>query len=107
MLGVSTHGFFAMMWEMLWLRDVVSLIAKGLIYGLLAGLFACHEGLRGVGDGGGGGEPEAGRDIVARSIYRAVILALVGILIVNSGWFLLFYHAGPAFGPTLLEPRGG
>ena len=29
MLGVSTHGFFSMMWEMLWLRDVTGLVIKG------------------------------------------------------------------------------
>jgi phospholipid/cholesterol/gamma-HCH transport system permease protein len=27
-------------------------------------------------------------------------------LVLNSGWFLLVYHAGPAFGPTLMPPPG-
>jgi phospholipid/cholesterol/gamma-HCH transport system permease protein len=101
MLGVSTHGYFSMMWEMLWLRDVTGLVIKGLIYGLLAGLFACHEGLRGRG------EPEHNPDAVGIAAFRAICLASVSILVVSSGWFLLFYHAGPAFGPTLLAPKGG
>ncbi len=46
MLGVSTDSFFQMFWDMLWLRDVVGLIIKGLLFGLLAALFSCHEGLR-------------------------------------------------------------
>jgi phospholipid/cholesterol/gamma-HCH transport system permease protein len=101
MLGVTTHGFFSMMWEMLWFRDVIGLVLKGLVYGLLPALFACHEGLR-----GGGGAPETNPNIVAAAAFRAVCLAWVAILVVSSGWFLLFYHAGPAFGPTLLAPKG-
>ncbi len=99
MLGVSTHGFFSMMWEMLWLRDVTGLVFKGLIYGLLAALFACHEGLRGAGT------PDADPDALTWAVFRAVILSSIAILVVSSGWFLLFYHAGPAFGPTLLAPN--
>ena len=100
MLGVSTHGFFSMMWEMLWLRDITGLVIKGVVYGLLTALFACHEGLRSAGT------PDAHPDAVAWAAFRAVVLAGVAILVVSSGWFLLFYHAGPAFGPTLLAPKG-
>jgi hypothetical protein len=45
-----------------------------------------------------------------RSMVRAMripAVLLLSILVVNSGWFLLVYHAGPAFGPTLLAPQGG
>jgi phospholipid/cholesterol/gamma-HCH transport system permease protein len=100
MLGVTTHGFFSMMWEMLWFRDVTGLVIKGLLYGLLPALFACHEGLRGRG------APQTNPDVVATAVFRAVCLGMVAILVINSGWFLLFYHAGPAFGPTLLAPKG-
>jgi phospholipid/cholesterol/gamma-HCH transport system permease protein len=100
MLGVSTHGFFSMMWEMLWLRDVSGLVIKAAIYGLLTALFACHEGLRDTG------ASQASTDAVAWAVFRAVVLASIAILVVSSGWFLVFYHAGPAFGPTLLAPRG-
>jgi phospholipid/cholesterol/gamma-HCH transport system permease protein len=100
MLGVTTHGFFSMMWEMLWFRDVTGMVLKGLLYGLLPALFACHEGLRGRG------EPETNPDVVAAASFRAVCLGWMAILLVSSGWFVLFYHAGPAFGPTLLAPKG-
>jgi phospholipid/cholesterol/gamma-HCH transport system permease protein len=110
MLGVSTHGYFSMMIEMLWLRDVVGLLAKGVLYGLFAALCACHEGLRQPPDPESDAEGRrAARldlDAVAWAAFRAACLASVAILVINSGWFLLFYHAGPAFGPTLLEPQG-
>ena len=98
LVGVSSDVFFAMFLEMIWVRDLWGLILKGMIFGLLAALFACHEGLR----------PAQGRGPSATSIAacRAACLAGVAILAVNSGWFLLFYHAGPAFGPTLLAPPG-
>jgi phospholipid/cholesterol/gamma-HCH transport system permease protein len=101
MLGVSTHGFFSMMWEMLWLRDVTGLVVKGVLYSILTALFACYEGLRSTAPG------LARADTVAWAVFRAVVLATIAILVVNSGWFLVFYHAGPAFGPTLLAPKGG
>jgi phospholipid/cholesterol/gamma-HCH transport system permease protein len=110
MLGVSTHGYFSMMIEMLWLRDVVGLVAKGVLYGLFAALCACHEGLRPPPDPAPDTQarraPASDFDVVARAAFRAACLASVAILVINSGWFLLFYHAGPAFGPTLLEPQG-
>jgi phospholipid/cholesterol/gamma-HCH transport system permease protein len=89
-----------MMWEMLWFRDVTGVVIKGAVYGLLTGLIACHEGLRGRGT------PETNPDVVSTAAFRAVVLAAVAIMVVNSGWFLLLYHAGPAFGPTLLAPKG-
>ena len=96
MLGVSTHAFFFMLTEMIWLRDVVGLVIKGLAFALFAALFACHEGLR--------GSAHTDPDSVPSAACRAASLASVAILVFNSGWFLLVYHAGPAFGPTLLAP---
>ena len=98
LVGVSSDVFFTMFLEMIWVRDLWGLVLKGMIFGLLAALFACHEGLR----------PSQGRGPSATSIAacRAACLAGVAILAVNSSWFLLFYHAGPAFGPTLLAPPG-
>ncbi|MEJ7638718.1 MAG: ABC transporter permease, partial [Singulisphaera sp.] len=89
---------FSMFLEMIWVRDLWGLVLKGMIFGLLAALFACHEGLR----------PLQGRgsSATAMAACRAACLAGVAILMVNSSWFLLFYHAGPAFGPTLLSPPG-
>lgn len=96
MMGVSTHSFFLMFWDMLWLRDIFGLVVKGLLFGLFAAVSSCHEGLRGPSD--------AGIDGVATAACRAACLAAMAILVTNSGWFLLVYHAGPAFGPTLLTP---
>lgn len=102
MMGVTVPAFFDLFLEMLWARDVVGLVAKGAAFGGVAALLACHEGLARPADGGDGG-PEA----VASAASRAACLASMAILIMNSGWFLLFYHAGPAFGPTVLTPPTG
>jgi phospholipid/cholesterol/gamma-HCH transport system permease protein len=97
-LGVSTNSFFTMFLEMLWVRDVVGLQVKGTAFALFAALAACHEGLRGPAD--------PAPELVPAAACRAACLAAVAILVLNSGWFLLVYHAGPAFGPTLLAPPG-
>jgi phospholipid/cholesterol/gamma-HCH transport system permease protein len=96
MMGVSTHSFFLMFWDMLWLRDVFGLAIKGTVFGLVAATFACHEGFRGA--------PDDGFDAVATAACRAACFSALAILVINSGWFILVYHAGPAFGPTLLAP---
>ncbi len=96
MMGVTNHSFFMMFWDMLWVRDIVGLVIKGALFGLFSAVFACHEGLRGSADDG--------LDVVASAACRAACLAGLAILVINSGWFLLVYHAGPAFGPTLLAP---
>ena len=93
LLGVTFSDFFAMFAGMIWRRDVISLVAKGVLFGGIAGLFACHEGLRTCNDQ---------RPLSSR-VCRAAALAGVAILVANSGFFLLLYHAGPAFGPTLLR----
>jgi phospholipid/cholesterol/gamma-HCH transport system permease protein len=95
MMGVSNHSFFSMFWDMLWARDLLGMVVKGLLFGFFAGVFACHEGLRGA--------PEDGLPEFSAAGCRAACGACVGMLIVNSAWFILAFHAGPAFGPTLLE----
>lgn len=98
LLGVSTDSFFTWFLETLWIRDVAGLVIKGGAFALFAALFACHEGLRGSADAPGGP--------VTWAVFRAACFAIVATLILNSVWFLLVYHAGPAFGPTLLAPPG-
>ena len=49
LVGVSSDVFFSMFMEMIWVRDLWGLVLKGMIFGLLAALFACHEGLRPAG----------------------------------------------------------
>jgi len=94
MLNVSTAGFFDMFMQMLWVRDVVGVFVKGVGFGLAGAWFACYEGLR----------AETGPDSTPNAAVRAACLAGVSILVLNSAWFLFLYHAGPAFGPTLLSP---
>lgn len=96
LIGVTSHSFFHMFWEMLWTRDIVGLFVKGSAFGMVCSLFACQEGLRGRAD--------ATMPELASSACRAACLAMASILLLNSVWFILFYHAGSAFGPTLLKP---
>ena len=96
LIGVSTNTFFDMFFMMVWVRDVVGLGVKGLLFGFAAGLLACYEGLRST--------PEDDFASVSSAACRAACLAGLTILIINSGWFMLVYHAGPAFGPTLMAP---
>lgn len=110
MMGLSTDMFFLMMGKMMWLRDVVSLLIKGLLYGGLPGAICCYEGLRPE-------EPPRATWLTAPlhpscgvapsltfAVFRAVVLSFVAILIVNASWFILVYHAVPFYGPTLLPP---
>jgi len=101
MMGVTWPAFFDLFTEMLWARDVVGLVVKGGLFGGIAAVFACHEGLRRPADSDG--RP----DIIGSAASRAACLAGLAILVINAGWFLLVYHAGPAFGPTVLAPPSG
>jgi phospholipid/cholesterol/gamma-HCH transport system permease protein len=100
-MGLNFPAFFDMFLEMLWTRDVVGLVAKGAAFGFAGGLLACHEGLS--RSAGPGDPPEA----VCSAACRAASLAGLAVLAFNAAWFLLVYHAGPAFGPTVLVPPNG
>ncbi len=103
MMGLTLPAFFDMFLEMLWVRDIVGIVVKGAAFGFLAGLLACHEGLsRPIL-----GEATAEIESIACAACRSACLAGLAILFVNGGWFLLVYHAGPAFGPTVLTPPRG
>ena len=93
-MGVSTHSFFVMFNDMIWIEDIVGALLKGLIYGGFSAAIACHEGLRPLDLS----RPGA----IAAATFRSVCLSWILILLVNSGWFLVFYHAGSPFGPTLM-----
>jgi phospholipid/cholesterol/gamma-HCH transport system permease protein len=100
LLGVTTPSFWQMFCEMLWLRDIVGLVVKGLAFGFFGALFACVEGLRGpLGE-----QAETEPDAIPWAVFRAVCLSALAILLINSSWFVFVYRAGPAFGPTLLSP---
>ena len=96
LMGVSTHSFFVMFRDMIWIDDIVGALLKGLIFGGCASAFACYEGSR------WNDVSSTGATGIANATFRATCLAWIFILMVNSGWFLVFYHAGSAFGPTLM-----
>ena len=98
LLNVRGAAFWDMFFQMLWARDVAGVVLKGLLFGLLVSWFACFEGLH-HGEG-----PAANRLDTPGIAVRGACLAMCAVLLGNSAWFLLFYHAGPAFGPTLLAP---
>lgn len=98
MLGLPAPLFFAKALEMLWVRDVWGVVAKGMAFSAVAASLACHEGLR--------PDADASPAAVRVSAYRAACLSSVSILMMNNAWFLLVYHAGPAFGPTVLLTPG-
>lgn len=102
MLGVADPMFFDLFLEMLWARDIVGLVVKGSAFGGMAAILACHEGIRPPRRG----EAPGGMTAISRAACRAAGLSCLAILAFNGGWFLLLYHAGPAFGPTLLLPPG-
>lgn len=109
MMGLPTESFFMMMMKMLWFRDVVGLVLKGFLFGLLPATICCHEALRAgfheesFAHGDAALHADAGAPL-ATPIFRATCLGIVSILIVNASYFMLVYHAVPFYGPTLLKP---
>jgi phospholipid/cholesterol/gamma-HCH transport system permease protein len=112
LMGLPSETFFMMMVKMMWVRDVVGLVVKGLMYGAIPAAIVCYEGL-----GPGAGDLEPASESISPSfpvqglappwstpVFRAACLSFMAILIVNSSWFILVYHAVPFYGPTLLAP---
>jgi phospholipid/cholesterol/gamma-HCH transport system permease protein len=107
-MGVSSETFFMMMLKMMWFRDVLGLICKGLLFGALPAVICAYEGL---GPGALAAEPDEARQLgsaprLTIPVFRATCVSCVAILILNSSWFMLVYHAVPFYGPTLLAPPG-
>jgi phospholipid/cholesterol/gamma-HCH transport system permease protein len=114
MMGLSTEMFFMMMLKMMWFRDVMGLIVKGLLCGALPAAICCYEGLgpgalddQAAGDASIASHPGHGSAPPwSTPVFRATCMSCVAILILNSSWFMLVYHAIPFYGPTLLPPPG-
>jgi phospholipid/cholesterol/gamma-HCH transport system permease protein len=111
LMGLSTEMFFMMMLKMMWFRDVLGLLVKGILFGAIPAAICCFEGLSDrlsehTGDRGHDDlapHPTEGLAPPASvPVFRAVFLSMVAILIMNSSWFMLVYHAVPFYGPTLL-----
>jgi phospholipid/cholesterol/gamma-HCH transport system permease protein len=109
MMGLPTETFFMMMRKMVWFRDVIGLVVKGVLFGMLPATICCHEALRRdfredrYADDRAALHADAGAPL-ATPVFRATCLGIVSILIVNMSWFMLVYHAVPFYGPTLLKP---
>jgi phospholipid/cholesterol/gamma-HCH transport system permease protein len=114
LMGLPTQTFFMMLMKMMWMRDVVGLIIKSLAFGAVPAAICCYEGL-----GPGAADDEPPSDSISPShpahglappwsvsVFRAVCVSYGAILIMNSSWFMLVYHAVPFYGPTLLAPPG-
>jgi phospholipid/cholesterol/gamma-HCH transport system permease protein len=114
MMGLPTETFFMMLLKMMWFRDVLGLVVKGILFGAVTAAICCYEGL-GPGaledEPGGGplGSPHPAYGLAppwSTPVFRATCLSCVAILILSSSWFMLVYHAVPFYGPTLLPPPG-
>jgi phospholipid/cholesterol/gamma-HCH transport system permease protein len=113
MMGLPTETFFMMLMKMMWFRDVVGLIVKGICFGIVPAAICCYEGVgRGALDAELAGAPRDARTRAnddpappwSTPIFRAYCLSCAAILVMNSSWFILVYHAVPFYGPTLLAP---
>jgi phospholipid/cholesterol/gamma-HCH transport system permease protein len=109
LMGLSTEKFFMMMLKMMWFRDVLGLVAKGILFGALPAAICCFEGLSfrpsEVDGRSDDPAPQPSHGLAPPSsvpVFRAACLSMVAILVMNSSWFMLVYHAVPFYGPTLL-----
>lgn len=101
LMGLSSNMYFLMLVRMLWFRDVVGLVVKGVLFGGVTAALACAEGLaRDEADG-----PDADPVVaIVAAVVRAACLAMAAILLLNMTWFIFVYHAVPVYGPSLLQP---
>ena len=111
-MGLPSHVYFQMFYRMIWFRDVVGMIVKGILFGVFTAAICCFEGLRvarraaaaAVSAGEIRPQNGGGASDLSGSIVRAVCLSMAAILLLNMTWFLLVYHAVPVYGPSLLQP---
>ncbi|HWT79132.1 MAG TPA: ABC transporter permease, partial [Candidatus Methylomirabilis sp.] len=110
LMGLPSDMYFLMFYRMIWFRDVVGMIVKGLLFGLVPATICCFEALRAARLSAGetsrrtaSGDCSAPLDLAA-PIVRAACLSMMSILLLNMTWFMLVYHAVPVYGPSLLQP---
>ncbi len=107
LMGLSSTMYFQMFYLMIWFRDVVGMIVKGLLFGIFPATICCFESLRAARRMAAGTGSEADHTAVAAltaPVVRGACLSMVSILLLNMTWFLLVYHAVPVYGPSLLQP---
>ncbi len=94
-LDVPTVWFLYNFMEMLWARDLVGIIVKGVAFSGAVALISCHEGLR---------RPEGTAEDLGIAIWRSACLGVAAILLLNAAWFTFMFLGGAPFGRTVLEP---
>ena len=101
MLGLTPGSYFGFFFEMLQVPDVLSLLVTGSGFAAAAAMSACRESLRSA--------PVVPREgpvplalFCPASIGRAVVYALITMLVMNACWFTLAYQAGAPFGPHMV-----
>ncbi len=81
-LGNSSMEYYQQSVTALLPRDVISGLIKALVFAVLVGLIACHEGLKVSG----------GAEGVGRATTRSVVLAIVAIIASNMVLTVVFYY---------------
>lgn len=93
LLGVPSGIFAQKLLEMVEPFDILSLGLKGALFGAVAAIAACHEGLR-----AGDNAPAA---LVPAATFRAVVTTLIIMSVLNATFFTLAYLSGAPEGPVL------
>ncbi len=110
LMGLPSDMYFLMMYRMIWFRDIVGMIVKGILFGFVPAAICCFEAIRvarnsaGESSGRPASEGVSGSFDQAAPIVRAACLSMMSILLLNMTWFMLVYHAVPVYGPSLLQP---
>jgi phospholipid/cholesterol/gamma-HCH transport system permease protein len=82
-IGVSMEAFFNNLRNVVEVRDVINGLIKSLVFAVVIGIVACHQGLQTIGGPRG----------IGRSVTKAVVNSLVLILILDYFLtrFLLYF----------------
>ena len=101
MLGLTPGTYFGFFFEMLQVPDVLGVVVNGAGFAAAAALCSCREAIRTAP-----AVPREGPVPLALfcpgSIGRAVVYALLTMLMLNGCWFTLAYRAGDPFGPRMV-----
>ena len=83
-MGLGSGNFLRQTSQALFLSDLVTGLAKSLVYALLIGLISCYEGVNVTGGAQG----------VGAATTRAVVSSIVAAIIADAVFTLIFYATG-------------
>lgn len=83
-IGITLHGYFANLREVVELGDIANGLFKSLVFAVWIGVICCHQGLQTIGGPRG----------IGRSVTKAVVNSIVMILIMDYFLtrFLLYFE---------------